>query len=417
VGCGVPILVVRAADMMGGPVKRNVEYFGVEEPGDLVRIAEAQGALRRIGVHVARGGVSGEVLDLVAEELGRLVGADGAQITRYAADGTATVVGVWGTPDIGLLVGTRLSLDGHSVSATVLRTGQAARMDSYADVPGSLAAHQREHHVRGTVGAPIFVEGRLWGVVTASVVREEEPLFAPGAEVRLAEYADLVAAAIANAQARADLAASRARVVAAADQARRRIERELHDGIQQQLIALAIELTDVEVSIPSATPEQRERLSAVTQALTGILDELREISRGIHPTILSGSGLQPALKGLGRRCRVPVEFDMRFDRRLPEPVEVAAYYIVVEALANAAKHADASHVRIEASVRDARLHLCVRDDGVGGADPSAGSGLIGLSDRVDALGGSITIDSPPGHGTCLEVELPLELTPKLARLG
>jgi signal transduction histidine kinase len=407
IGVGEVGELTRSFNMMGSSVQQSVEEFA--------RLVKTQTALRRIATHVAHGAAPAEVLDAVATELGQLIGTDGAHIVRYEADGTATVVAVWGTPDIGIPVGTRLSLDGHNVSATVLKTGRTARMDSYADAPGPLAAHLRQHHVRGAVGAPIFVEGRLWGVVTATITREE-PL-ARDAEARLAEYTDLIATAIATAQARADLATSRVRVVVAADQARQQIERNLHDGVQQHLITIAIEAGDTEASVPSELPKLRQRLSAVTHGLTGVLDDLREVSRGIHPTILSDIGLRPALKGLARRSRVPVELDVRLEGRLPESVEVAAYYIVAEALANAAKHAHASHVRIDATVRNGWLRLCVRDDGVGGADPARGSGLVGLTDRVDALGGTITIDSPPGQGTSLHAELPLDLPIELACLG
>lgn len=227
-------------------------------------------------------------------------------------------------------------------------------------------------------------------------------------EARLADYTDLVAAAIASAQAHADLAASRTRVMVTADQARRQIERNLHDGIQQHLVALALQLRETEPRIPSEMSDVRERLSAVTGGLTSVLDDLREISRGIHPAILSEGGLRPALKTLARRCAVPVDVDLYVDGRLPEPVEVAAYYIAAEALANATKHAHATHVSIKTAVHDGWLRLSIADDGVGGADPARGSGLIGLTDRVEALGGTITISSPPGRGTHLQAELPIE---------
>ncbi|GAA4263274.1 hypothetical protein GCM10022255_106340 [Dactylosporangium darangshiense] len=407
IGVGEVGELTRSFNVMGSSVQHNVEEFA--------RLAKTQTALRRIATHVAHGAAPAEVLDAVATELGQLIGTDGAHIVRYEADGAATVVAAWGTPDIGLPVGTRLSLEGRNVSAKVLQTGRAARMDSYDDAPGPLAAHLRQHHVRGAVGAPIFLERRLWGVVTATITREE-PL-ARDAEARLTEYTDLIATTIATAQARADLATSRARVVVAADQARRQIERTLHDGVQQHLITIAIEAGDTQASVPSELPELRQRLSSVTHGLTGVLDDLREISRGIHPTILSDVGLRPALKALARRSDVPVELDVRVEGRLPEPVEVAAYYIVAESLANAAKHAHASHVRIDVTVHSGWLRLGVRDDGVGGADPARGSGLVGLTDRVDALGGTITIASPPGQGTSLQAELPLDLPLERASLG
>ncbi|MEV4517853.1 GAF domain-containing protein [Dactylosporangium sp. NPDC049525] len=372
---------------------------------DLTRFVAAQAALRRVAMLVGRGAPQAEVFDAVATELGQLAGADGASIVRYESDGTATVVAGWGRSGAVIPVGANVSLEGRSVTALVSRTGRSARMDSYADAPGPLAALLREQGIRSTVGAPIVVEGRVWGVVTASMSRDE-PL-APDAEVRLAYSTELIAAVIANAQARADLAASRAREAAVADQARRRIERNLHDGVQQQLVALILEVGNAQVNIPAEMPQLRQLLATVKQELTGVLDDLRDISRGLYPAILSDVGLQPALNGLIRRSPIPVELNAHLAGRLPEPAEVAAYYIVSESLANAAKHAHASRVHIDAAVRDGWLHLSVADDGAGGADPARGSGLVGLTDRVDAMGGSFTINSPAGQGTHLQVHLPL----------
>jgi signal transduction histidine kinase len=212
--------------------------------------------------------------------------------------------------------------------------------------------------------------------------------------------------AIANTESRAELTASRARVVAAADETRRRIERDLHDGTQQRLISLALELRAAEARVP---PDQRSLVrqwSRTAQGLTDVVEELREISRGLHPAILEKGGLGPALRALARRAGVPVELSVRVPGRLPERVEVAAYYVVSEALTNAAKHARASVVRVDADVADGALRLLVQDDGAGGADPARGSGLIGLSDRVAAVGGRIEISSPPGSGTTLMVTIP-----------
>jgi signal transduction histidine kinase len=210
-------------------------------------------------------------------------------------------------------------------------------------------------------------------------------------------------------QSRSELAASRSRIVAAGDQARRQIERDLHDGIQQRLVSLVLDLRNAEAAVPPELPELQAQLVRVGHALIGALDDLRELSRGIHPSILSEGGLGPALKALARRSAVPVELDMNIQTRLPEPIEVAAYYVVSEALANAAKHAHASMAHVEAQTHDGRLHLSIRDDGVGGATPKQGSGLIGLTDRVEALGGTILVDSEPGQGTRLEIDLPIEL--------
>jgi signal transduction histidine kinase len=209
-------------------------------------------------------------------------------------------------------------------------------------------------------------------------------------------------------QSREELAASRARIVAAGDQARRRIERDLHDGTQQRLVSLVLDLRAAEAAVPSTQPELRAQLDRVADGLAGALEELRELSRGIHPAILSEGGLAPALKALARRSAIPVELAVDTPARLPEPVEVAAYYVISEALANAAKHAQASVAQVEVRARDGLLHLSVRDDGVGGAEPGAGSGLGGLGDRVEALGGTIQVHSPAGQGTRLQIDLPIQ---------
>jgi signal transduction histidine kinase len=228
----------------------------------------------------------------------------------------------------------------------------------------------------------------------------------PDTEARLASFTELVATAIANAEGRTALDASRARIVAAADQTRRRIERNLHDGTQQQLVSLMLELRMAEATEPSDVSELRAQLARTADGLRGVLEELQEISRGIHPAILSKGGLEPALRTLARRSALPVKLDLRAGR-LPEHVEVAAYYVVSEALANAAKHAQASAVHVELDVQDAAMRLAIRDDGAGGADPGQGSGLIGLSDRIQALGGTFHITSPPGGGTALLAEVPV----------
>jgi signal transduction histidine kinase len=205
----------------------------------------------------------------------------------------------------------------------------------------------------------------------------------------------------------AELAASRARIVTAADQTRRRIERDLHDGVQQRLVSLALDQRQAEAMVPAELPELRAQLSRVADGLAGVMEELQEISRGIHPAILAQGGLATSLKTLARRSAVPVLLEVHAETRLPEPVEVAAYYIVSEALTNAAKHAHASEVHVLVEARGGVLGLSIRDDGRGGADPNRGSGLIGLTDRVDALGGTIDVASPPGAGTTLLITLPL----------
>jgi signal transduction histidine kinase len=235
----------------------------------------------------------------------------------------------------------------------------------------------------------------------------EEPL-PPDTEARLTSFTDLLATAIANAESRGELAASRARIVTAADETRRGIERDLHDGAQQRLVSLGLELRSVQAEVPPELGALGRALSRVADGLADVQDELLEIARGIHPAILARGGLGPALKTLARRSTIPVELDLRVDERLPERVEVPAYYVVSEALTNAAKHAGASVVHVGVEALERALHVSIDDDGVGGADPTRGSGLVGLKDRVEAFGGTITIQSPLGAGTSLEVELPLD---------
>jgi signal transduction histidine kinase len=308
---------------------------------------------------------------------------------------------------IDLGPGVRWPLDDVSVPARVLRTERPARMEDFKRLTGPIAELNRAARIRFVAGAPIVVDGRLWGVMlTATTKPEPLPV---AAESRIAEFTVLVAAAISNAQSRAELTASRARIVAAADETRRRIERDLHDGAQQRLVSLALALRTAEAAVPPEASELKARLGTTAEGLAGAVEDLQEISRGIHPAILSQGGLGPALKGLARRSSLPVELDVGALERLPQPLETAAYYVVSEALANATKHASASVAEVRLEARDGTLHVSIRDDGVGGADPSHGSGLLGLIDRVEALGGTFAVTSPPGHGTSMVVELPLEL--------
>ena len=286
-----------------------------------------------------------------------------------------------------------------------MHTGAPARMDCFDGATGRTADRIRQLGLRSAVGAPIIVSGRVWGaLVIGSSQAEPMP---PETEARIGDFADLVATAISNAETRAELTASRARIVTAGDQARRRFERDLHDGAQQRIVSLGLALRAVEASIPAEHQQLRNQVSKVVDGLVGVSTELQEISRGIHPAILSKGGLGPAIKTLARRSAVPVELDLNVDRRMPESVEVAAYYVVAEALTNAAKHAQASHVNVSAVADDDELHLTISDDGIGGAVAGAGSGLIGLKDRVEALAGRLDISSPAGSGTTLTVAIPL----------
>jgi signal transduction histidine kinase len=256
------------------------------------------------------------------------------------------------------------------------------------------------------VASPIVVEGALWGAITAASV---EDILPSSAERRLTEFTELVATAIANTESKSELDASRRRIVAASDETRRQIERDLHDGTQQRLVSLGLALRAAEANVPSEQQGLQEELSHVVQGLAAAVEDLQEISRGIHPAILSKGGLGPALRTLAHRSAIPVDLDIATDVRLAEPIEVAAYFVGSEALANAAKHSRASRIDVSLEQRDGTLQLSIRDDGVGGVDTTRGSGLVGLTDRVEALGGSIRVSSRQGEGTQIIALLPLEL--------
>jgi signal transduction histidine kinase len=366
----------------------------------LSRIAETQAALRRVATLVAREPPPAEVFTAVAEEARYLTGSEVTAVLQLQAEGMATLVAGAGAPYSELPAGSPVRT-GRGVSALVADSGRPARLDRFDPDSGALASYLHRLGVHSAVGAPIVVEGRLWGVLLAG---SSEPLPA-NTEARLADFAELAAVAISNAETRAALAGSRARIVSAADETRRRIERDLHDGIQQRLVSLGLELRDAQFAIADRPHEAQHKIDAVAAGLTRTLDDLREISRGIHPAVLAG-GLAPALKALARRSPVPVELDIGALDPVPEPTQVAAYYVVSEAFTNAAKHGHATVVRLRAQRDDDTIRVAVTDDGIGGADAARGSGLIGLSDRIGAIGGKLAIDSPPGRGTSIVAELP-----------
>jgi signal transduction histidine kinase len=370
--------------------------------------ARQQTALRRVATLVARNVAPSEVFSAVVAELANCLEVQNAALFRYEPDGTALLLAAADEPGLQKMpVGERFSLEGESIAAAVGRVGRPFRMDSHDYAAGSAAARIRSLGLSSGVGAPIVVDNRVWGVAVAGSSRPNA--FPPSAEQRVSDFADLIAIAIANVQARAELTASRARIVTAADDARRRFERDLHDGAQQRLVSLGLNLRLAEESVPPEQTTLRAQISDVVTGLVGVSDELREIARGIHPAILSRGGLGPTLKTLARRCAVPVDLDVAVPQRLPNHAEVAGYYVVAEALTNVAKHAHASGVQLAVKADDDNLHLSICDDGVGGADARKGSGLAGLVDRVEALGGQIGITSRLGDGTSLEVRIPLEL--------
>jgi signal transduction histidine kinase len=378
---------------------------------ELRTVANEQAALRRVATLVARAAPPAAVFAAVAEEVGQVLpAADLTMVGRYDPDRAVEVVGGWSKTGNHQLVGRRAHLGGHNVSTLVFQCNQPARIDHFADNASPLAVAAGELGIRSLVGAPISVEGRLWGVMIVGSTHEDA--LPAGAEHRLADFTELVATAIANAEAHAQLTASRARIVATADQTRRRIERDLHDGAQQRLVSLALRLRAARAAVPPELAELAAELQRVAAGLTSTLAELREIARGIHPAILAEGGLAAALKALARRSSVPVQLDVAIATPLPERVEVTAYYVVSEALTNAAKHANASTVHVSVAPVDGVdqvVRLSVADDGIGGADPTGGSGLVGLKDRVEATGGTLTLQSRRGEGTRLVVELPLNV--------
>jgi PAS domain S-box-containing protein len=369
-------------------------------------LADEQAALRRIATLVAAEAPPSSVFERVTEEVAGLLLTHSASLVRYEDDGRATLVAAWREPGSEINpVGTSFHLDGDSVIARVRQTGRPQRIDDYERAAGPLAKQLHALGYRGSVAAPIAVGGGLWGALIAST-REPDGL-ADLSERRLCDFADLVAQAVSNADAYDKLAASRARVVEAGDAERRRLERNLHDGAQQQLVSLAVQLRLVEARLESDPATARRDLAAAREQLGYALEELRELARGIHPAILTDGGLAPALSALAMRAPLPVEITEVPGERLPEPVEAAAYYLIAEAITNVAKHARASHVAVSVRRDDGRLLVNVADDGVGGADAAGGSGLNGLADRVEALHGRLRIDSPRGGGTRIDAQIPV----------
>jgi signal transduction histidine kinase len=368
-------------------------------------LADEQAALRRVATLVAADSPPSRVFQQVTEEVARLLELPSATVVQYHGAQAATVVGVWsedGRPP--LPVGTSLDVDGETVVAKVLHTGSAQRVEGYDEAQGSLAETLRGAGYRGAVAAPVTVAGRLWGALVASST-SDEPM-PEGLEKRLCDFADLVGQALANADARERLAASRAELVEVSDAERRRLERNLHDGAQQRLVSVALELGMVNAKLDDDSAAARELLAAAQEDLARGLEELRELARGLHPVLLSERGLGPALDALLSRTPVPVEIAELPEGRLEAPVEAAAYYVVAEAITNVAKYAQASHATVSIRQSNGLATVTVSDDGVGGADQASGSGLRGLAARVEALNGRLDVDSPPERGTRITAQIP-----------
>jgi signal transduction histidine kinase len=372
-------------------------------------LAGEQAALRRVATLVAAESTPSRVFRQVTEEVGRLLGLPGAVVVqydgaRYDSARTATVVGGWSEDGtLPIPVGTSLDLDRDTVVAKVLRTGEAQRV-RYEEASGSVAETLRRSGYRAAVAAPVSVAGGLWGALVAAT-ESDEPL-PEGIEQRLCDFADLVGQALANADARQRLAASRAELVAVSDAERRRFERNLHDGAQQRLVSVALELGMVGAKLDDDPETARDLLSNAQDDLARGLEELRELARGLHPVLLTERGLGAALDALLARTPVPVEIAELPENRLDAPVEAAAYYVIAEAITNVAKYAGATHTTVSVTQSNGRATVTVSDDGVGGADPAAGSGLRGLAARVEALNGRLDVDSPREGGTRIKAEIP-----------
>jgi signal transduction histidine kinase len=374
---------------------------------EVTALAEEQAALRRVATLVAQGVPAPDIFSAVSDEVARLFGTTMAAVGRFDPDEPAVIiVGAAQRTRERVPIGSRWRLDDAIIATQVYRTGcsaRAGRADLASATPAAADFLRRINRV-SSVASPIVVDAGLWGVMT---VTSETELLPPDTQDRLEKFTELVAIAITNAETRAELTASRARIVAASDDARRRIERDLHDGAQQRLVSLALELYTAAESVPIELPELQARLGSVAGEIDGVIEDLREMSRGIHPAVLSDGGLWPAVEMLALRATVPVQLDLGPPTRFAAHVEVAAYYVVSEALTNTAKHANASRARVTVQARNDRVCVTIGDDGCGGAEMNGGSGLAGLRDRVEALGGSFRLSSPLGQGTVIDVELPV----------
>src|SRR6266516_1960803 len=358
----------------------------------LERVAAEQATLRRIATLVAEGLQPEEIFAVVIQEVGRLFGTELTTVGKFEDDPPAFVGVALGEGMQGVEVGTSWALDDPLRAARVFQSGRSVRVDERLRERSAALAHTLARlGVVSTVASPIMVEGRLWG---AGMVSSKEELPAD-TEERLDKFTELVA--------------TRRRIVAASEETRRQVESDLHDGKQQRLVSLGLAVRAAEANLPPERDDLRAQLSGVATGLVAAVEDLQEISRGIHPAILSKGGLGPALQALAHRSLIPVDLDITTDVRLAEPIEVAAYFVASEALANAAKHSEASRIDVSLERRDGALSLSVGDDGVGGADAARGSGLVGLTDRVEALGGSIRVSGRAGEGTQIVAQLPLDL--------
>ncbi|MEA2197925.1 MAG: hypothetical protein QOJ25_1976 [Solirubrobacteraceae bacterium] len=351
---------------------RGLTYGAARDVTDNRMLSREQAALRRVATLVAEGQVARELFDAVALEVGQLLSADATRLLRYQDEGTACLVGSYGDSDPGIGVGSDLRVD--------------------------------QGQLWGRVAVPIIVSGRPWGAIVAAW---KDPEMAGGdTEIRMAQFTELVATAVANAESAAELAASRRRIVTAADEARRRIERDLHDGAQQRLVHSMIVLKLALGALKTGDEQVGDLVAEALQNAEQAHSELRELAHGILPAGLTRGGLRTATKALQSRLSLPLRVDVSKER-LPAEIEATAYFVISESLTNVAKHAHADQATVIAQVEDRHLRVEISDNGIGGANAAGGSGLIGLSDRVAALGGVLAVHSEPGAGTVVTVQIPV----------
>jgi PAS domain S-box-containing protein len=387
--------------LLGFTELAEMAISNTEARADADRLAEEQAALRRVATLVAHESSPSEVFAAVAKEVAGLLGVGNMRMVRYEADATVTVVAEWGEPDAAFPVGSRLPLGGRNIATQVFRTERPARIE-YATATGAVGAYARSMGSRSAVGAPIVVGGRLWGVMVAT--SPEDGSLRAGTGSRLENFTELVATAISNTEARTEVAASRARIVVATDEERRRVVRDLHDGAQQRLVHTIFTLKLAHTALKNEDEDLPVLLTAALEHAEQATDELRELSHGILPGALTHGGLRAAVGTLASRTPVPVEIDVSVDR-LPTAIEATAYFVVAEALTNVAKHAHAGHAEVTVRIEDGTLAVQVRDDGVGGVQPD-GSGLVGLADRLAALDGELRVESPVDRGTLVAATIP-----------
>ena len=367
-------------------------------------LAQEQRALRRVATLVAAEATPERVFEAVSEESARVLELNAAAVFRFDPDDTITVVGRWAREDVGAFpLGSSFKTDDSSSVGRVRRTGFPARIDNWSEIDGPIAETMKRSGYRCSVGAPIVVGGVTWGAVSVA----DSEILPAEAESRLAAFCELVSLAVASAQARTDLQASRARLVTSADNERRRLERNLHDGAQQRLVSLALTLQMARGKVEKSPAVASTLLDEASRELEQALVELRELARGLHPAILTDRGLAHALDALAARLPLTVELDVP-DDRFDSTVEATAYYIAAEALTNVAKHAGADVARVAVTRHGDQLDVVVADDGCGGADPDGGTGILGLRDRAAAIGGSLSVASVPGRGTTVTALLPLD---------